>query len=207
MLLLAGLGNPGAKYENNRHNVGYMAVDEIVRRHSFGPWSTKFLGRVSEGRLSGEKVLVLKPTTLMNLSGQSVGEAMRFYKLAHEDVVVIHDELDLAPGKMKVKKGGGSAGNNGIKSVTQHIGADYRRVRIGIGHPGDKNKVASYVLRDFAKADRGWLADLIDAIADAAPKLAAHDDPGFMNDVALKLKPNEKKAPPPEGAPSSQEDD
>ena len=207
MLLLAGLGNPGAKYENNRHNVGYMAVDEIVRRHSFGPWSTKFQGRVSEGRLGSEKVLVLKPTTLMNLSGQSVGEAMRFYKLAHEDVVVIHDELDLAPGKMKVKKGGGSAGNNGIKSVTQHIGADYRRVRIGIGHPGDKNKVASYVLRDFAKADRDWLADLIDAIADAAPKLAAHDDAGFMNDVALKLKPNEKKAPPPEDAPSSQEDD
>ena len=193
MLLLVGLGNPGAKYERNRHNIGYMAVDDIVRRHSFGPWRARFQGLVSEGRLGSEKVLALKPATYMNLSGQSVGEAMRFYKLDLEDIVVIHDELDLAPGKMKVKKGGGSAGNNGIKSLTQHLGDGYRRVRIGIGHPGDKNRVADYVLRDFAKSDQDWIEDLIDAISGAAENLASGNDVGFMNDVALKIRPNEHK--------------
>jgi len=193
MLLLVGLGNPGAKHERNRHNIGYMAVDDIVRRHSFGPWRARFQGLVSEGRLGSEKVLALKPATYMNLSGQSVGEAMRFYKLDLEDIVVIHDELDLAPGKMKVKKGGGSAGNNGIKSLTQHLGDGYRRVRIGIGHPGDKNRVADYVLRDFAKSDQDWIEDLIDAISGAAENLASGNDVGFMNDVALKIRPNEHK--------------
>ena len=201
MLLLVGLGNPGQKYEHNRHNIGYVAVDEIVHRHSFGPWKSRFQGVVSEGRLGSKKVLALKPATFMNLSGQSVGEAMRFYKLGLEDVVVLHDELALEPGKMKVKAGGGSAGNNGIKSITQHIGQEYRRVRIGIGHPGDKNKVSGYVLHDFAKADQAWIDDLIPAISDAAPKLADGDDAGFMNDVARMLKPNNHKSAP-DGAPS-----
>ena len=195
MLLLVGLGNPGAKFERNRHNIGYMAVDEIVRRHSFGSWRARFQGLVSDGRLGSEKVLALKPATYMNLSGQSVGEAMRFYKLDLSDIVVIHDELDLAPGKMKVKTGGGSAGNNGIKSLTQHLGDGYRRVRIGIGHPGDKNRVADYVLRDFAKSDRDWMEDLIGAISESAEQLAANNDVGFMNDVALILRPNDHDKP------------
>jgi peptidyl-tRNA hydrolase, PTH1 family len=206
MLLLVGLGNPGQKYEHNRHNIGYVAVDEIVHRHSFGPWKSRFQGVVSEGRLGSKKVLALKPATFMNLSGQSVGEAMRFYKLGLEDVVVLHDELALEPGKMKVKAGGGSAGNNGIKSISQHIGPDYRRVRIGIGHPGDKNKVSGYVLHDFAKADQDWIDDLIPAMSDAAPKLADGDAAGFMNEVARILKPNIHKPNNPEttpdGAPS-----
>ena len=201
MLLLIGLGNPGQKYEHNRHNIGYVAVDEIVHRHSFGPWKSRFQGVVSEGRLGSQKVLALKPATFMNLSGQSVGEAMRFFKLGLEDVVVLHDELALEPGKMRVKTGGGSAGNNGIKSITQHIGAEYRRVRIGIGHPGDRDKVSSYVLHDFAKADRSWIDDLVPAISDAAPKLADGDDAGFMNDVARMLKPNNHTSAP-NGAPS-----
>ncbi|MBT3791051.1 MAG: aminoacyl-tRNA hydrolase [Alphaproteobacteria bacterium] len=201
MLLLVGLGNPGQKYEHNRHNIGYVAVDEIVHRHSFGPWKSRFQGVVSEGRLGSQKVLALKPATFMNLSGQSVGEAMRFFKLGLEDVVVLHDELALEPGKMRVKTGGGSAGNNGIKSITQHIGAEYRRVRIGIGHPGDRDKVSSYVLHDFAKADRSWIDDLVPAISDAAPKLADGDDAGFMNDVARMLKPNNHTSAP-NGAPS-----
>jgi peptidyl-tRNA hydrolase, PTH1 family len=201
MLLLVGLGNPGQKYEHNRHNIGYVAVDEIVHRHSFGPWKSRFQGVVSEGRLGSQKVLALKPATFMNLSGQSVGEAMRFYKLGLEDVVVLHDELALEPGKMKVKAGGGSAGNNGIKSITQHIGPEYRRVRIGIGHPGDKNKVSGYVLHDFAKADQAWIDDLIPAMSDAAPKLADGDDAGFMNEVARMLKPNKHKPNNPETTP------
>ena len=201
MLLLVGLGNPGQKDEHNRHNIGYVAVDEIVHRHSFGPWKSRFQGVVSEGRLGSQKVLALKPATFMNLSGQSVGEAMRFFKLGLEDVVVLHDELALEPGKMRVKTGGGSAGNNGIKSITQHIGAEYRRVRIGIGHPGDRDKVSSYVLHDFAKADRSWIDDLVPAISDAAPKLADGDDAGFMNDVARMLKPNNHTSAP-NGAPS-----
>jgi len=203
MLLLVGLGNPGAKYERNRHNIGYMAVDEIVHRHSFGPWRARFQGLVSEGKLGAEKVLALKPATFMNLSGQSVGEAQRFYKLGLDDIVVIHDELDLAPGKMKVKTGGGSAGNNGIKSLSQHLGPDYRRVRVGIGHPGDKNQVANYVLRDFSKSDQVWVDDLIDAISGAAEHLAAGDDVGFMNDVGRCLKPNEHA---PENKPKEQKD-
>ena len=203
MLLLVGLGNPGQKYENNRHNIGYVAVDEIVRRHSFGPWKSRFQGVVSEGRLGSQKVLALKPATFMNLSGQSVGEAMRFYKLGLEDVVVLHDELALEPGKMKVKAGGGSAGNNGIKSISQHIGQEYRRVRIGIGHPGDKNKVSGYVLHDFAKADQAWIDDLIPAMSDAAPKLADGDDAGFMNEVARMLKPNKHTPNKPETTPDS----
>jgi PTH1 family peptidyl-tRNA hydrolase len=185
MKLFVGLGNPGGGYARNRHNVGFMAADRIAARHGFGAWKGKFSGQLAEGHLDGEKCLLLKPTTYMNESGRAVGEAMRFYKLAPSDVTVFYDELDLAPGKIRVKSGGGAAGHKGIRSVTAHIGADFRRVRIGIGHPGSKAKVQGYVLRDFAKADAVWLEPLLDALADAAPKLARGDDSGFMNVVAL----------------------
>ncbi|MCC0033402.1 MAG: aminoacyl-tRNA hydrolase [Brucellaceae bacterium] len=189
MLILAGLGNPGAQYANNRHNAGFMAADAIARRHSFSPWTKKFSALVCEGQLGGEKTLLIKPQTFMNLSGQSAGEAMRFYKLSPADIVVLYDELDLAPGKLRVKTGGGTGGHNGIKSMDAHCGKDYRRVRIGIGHPGDKNLVHNWVLGDFAKADATWLDPLMDAIADAAPLLAKGDDAGFMNRVAVLTQP------------------
>lgn len=188
MLLFAGLGNPGAKYANNRHNVGFMAADAIARRHSFSPWTRKFQAEIAEGRLAGEKVLLIKPQTFMNLSGQAVGEAMRFYKLDPSAVTVLYDELDLAAGKVRVKVGGGSGGHNGIRSLDQHIGNGYRRVRIGIGHPGAKEMVHGHVLGDFAKADREWLETLLDAIADSADLLARGDDSGFMNRVTLALR-------------------
>ena len=190
MLLFAGLGNPGSKYAGHRHNVGFMAADAIARRHSFAPWTSKFNALAAEGRLGGEKVLLVKPQTFMNLSGQAVGEAMRFYKLMPDDLTVFYDEIDLVPGKVRVKRGGGSGGHNGIKSLDAHCGADYRRVRIGIGHPGDKARVHNHVLGDFAKADEAWLDALLDAIADAAPMLAAGDESGFMNKVALAVKPH-----------------
>jgi PTH1 family peptidyl-tRNA hydrolase len=185
MLIFAGLGNPGAQYKANRHNVGFMAADAIARRHSFSPWTKKFHGQVAEGTVGGEKVLLIKPQTFMNLSGQAVGEAMRFYKLTPADVVVLYDELDLAPGKVRVKTGGGAGGHNGIRSLDQHIGKDYRRVRIGIGHPGVKELVHSYVLGDFSKADRDWLEPLLDAIGDHADLLAKGDDNSFMNKLVL----------------------
>ena len=185
MLILAGLGNPGAQYQNNRHNAGFMAADAIARRHSFSPWTKKFKAAIAEGTIAGEKVLLVKPQTFMNLSGQSVGEAMRFYKLSPSDVAVLYDELDLAPGKVRVKVGGGAGGHNGIRSLDQHIGNAYRRVRIGIGHPGVKELVHSYVLGDFAKADQAWLEPLMDAIGEHAPLLAKGDDNSFMNKLAL----------------------
>lgn len=185
MLLLVGLGNPGPEYASTRHNIGFMAVDEIVRRHSFSPWKVKFQGEVSEGTIGGEKVVVLKPQTFMNLSGQSVGLAARYLKVTLGHIVVIHDELDLDPGRVKVKVGGGSGGHNGLKSIDAHLGRDYRRVRLGIGHPGDKNLVTPYVLHAFAKADQDWLRPLLDAVADGFPALAAGDDTGFMNKVAV----------------------
>ncbi|WP_274627985.1 aminoacyl-tRNA hydrolase [Arvimicrobium flavum] len=188
MLLFAGLGNPGSKYENNRHNVGFMAADAIARRHDFSPWSKKFQGLVAEGKLAGEKVLLLKPQTFMNLSGQSVGDAMRFYKLQPSDVTVFYDELDLVAGKVRVKVGGGAGGHNGIRSLDQHIGQNYRRVRIGIGHPGVKALVHNHVLGDFAKADGEWLEPLLETIADSADKLAKGDDSGFMNRVTVALR-------------------
>jgi len=184
MKLLVGLGNPGAKYAQNRHNIGFMAVDEIARAQGFGPWRSKFQGALSEGVLDGEKVLLLKPETFMNLSGQSVGAAMRFYKIDPADVVVFHDELDLAPGKLRVKRGGGHAGHNGLRSLHQHIGPDYERVRLGIGHPGDKRLVSNYVLGDFAKADSDWLDPLLEAIGRAAPYLAKGQNDRFMTAVA-----------------------
>jgi PTH1 family peptidyl-tRNA hydrolase len=203
MLLFAGLGNPGAKYANNRHNVGFMAADAIARRRSFSPWSKKFQGLIAEGNIGGEKIILIKPQTFMNLSGQSIGEALRFYKLEPSAVTVFYDEIELAAGKVRVKTGGGSAGHNGIRSLDQHLGKNYRRVRIGVGHPG-RDMVHGHVLGDFAKADREWLEVLLDAIADNAAMIAKGDENGFMNKITLtlrdKLQPTgEDDRPPPKG--------
>ncbi len=189
MKLFVGLGNPGAKYAGNRHNIGFLAVDRIAEDHGFAPWKTRFQGLVSEGRLGDERVALLKPGTFMNLSGQAVGEAARFYKLEPADIVVFHDELDLAPGKIRVKQGGGHAGHNGLRSLHAHIGEAYGRVRLGIGHPGHKDRVAGYVLSDFAKADQIWLDDLLRGISDGAVALAAGDGARFLNAVALRVNP------------------
>ena len=185
MRIIAGLGNPGPRYRDNRHNVGFMAADAIARRHAFSPWAKKFQALVSEGLLAGGKVLLMKPQTSMNLSGQAVGEAMRFYKLGPDALIVLYDELDLAPGKVRVKTGGGSGGHNGIRSLDAHCGNAYRRVRIGIGHPGARELVMPWVLGDFSRADAQWLDPLLAAIADAAPMLVGGDDNGFMNKVSL----------------------
>ncbi len=193
MLLLVGLGNPGGDYARNRHNIGFMAVDEIVRRHSFQPFRSKFNGELAEGRIGSQKVLVLKPQTYMNESGRSVGAAANFYKISAEDVLVIHDELDLEAGKIRMKSGGGHAGHNGLRSIHAHIGDGYRRLRMGIGHPGDKTKVTSHVLKDFAKADKEWLEPLLDSVSDHIGMALDGDAAGFQNRVALDLKPNEKK--------------
>ena len=187
MKLLVGLGNPGDKYARNRHNVGFMAVDRIAERNKFSPWKRKFQGFAADGEIAGEKVLLLKPETYMNESGRSVGEAARFLKVAPADIIVFHDELDLAPGKIKIKTGGGNAGHNGLRSLSAHIGNEYVRVRIGIGHPGSKDAVVHFVLHDFAKADAGCLDEMLDAIADASPRLAAGDQARFLTDVARKL--------------------
>ena len=189
MKLVVGLGNPGAKYAGNRHNIGFMALDRIAADHGFTPWRSRFQAEMSEGRLGAEKVVLLKPQTFMNLSGQSVGEAMRYLKLDPGDVIVFHDELDLAPGKCRMKLGGGHAGHNGLRSIHQHIGEAYHRVRLGIGHPGHKDRVAPYVLSDFAKADADWLEDLMRGISDGAAALVEGDGPGFQNKVALRMAP------------------
>jgi PTH1 family peptidyl-tRNA hydrolase len=189
MKLFAGLGNPGEKYAMNRHNVGFMAVDRIAEDHGFSPWRAKFQGRVAEGVLGGEKVVLLKPETFMNRSGQSVGEALRFYKLAPADLWVFHDEIDLAPGKLRVKQGGGHAGHNGLRAIHGHVTEAYGRVRMGVGHPGHKDAVPGYVLRDVPKADRDWLDDMLRGISDGAPDLAKGDTGRFQNAVALRLNP------------------
>ncbi|MFX0542173.1 aminoacyl-tRNA hydrolase [Roseovarius sp. S4756] len=189
MLIFAGLGNPGAKYAGNRHNIGFMALDRIASDHGFGPWKARFQGQTAEGRLGDNKVLLLKPETFMNLSGQSVGEAMRFFKLEAPDITVFHDEIDLAPGKVRVKDGGGHAGHNGLRSIHQHIGPHYTRVRMGVGHPGHKDAVPGYVLHDFAKADQDWLDDVLRGCSDGAPHLAAGDNGKFQNAVALRTAP------------------
>ncbi len=187
MQLWVGLGNPGAEHTMNRHNVGFMAVDAIAEVHGFGAVKRRFQGWTQEGRVGGEKILLLKPATYMNNSGQAIGEAMRFYKLAPEDVTVFYDELDLDPFRVKIKRGGGTAGHNGIRSTDAHIGPDFRRVRIGIGHPGDKARVTSYVLGNYAKAEIDPLTDVLGAIAAEADWLAKNDDARFMNEVALRL--------------------
>jgi PTH1 family peptidyl-tRNA hydrolase len=190
MLLLVGLGNPGARYARQRHNIGYMAVDAVARRYDFAPWRTRFSSLVSEGQLGTTKVLLLKPQTYMNLSGQAVAAAARFYKLPLHDVVVCHDELDLAAGKVRIKTGGGVAGHNGLRSVAEHLGTrEFRRVRFGIGHPGHKSLVTGHVLGDFDPADRDWVEPLLAAFVQAAPLLAAGDDAGCMNKIALLLQP------------------
>ena len=187
MKLFVGLGNPGSEYAKNRHNVGFLAVDEIARAHAFGPWKRKFKGIAADGEMAGEKILLLKPETYMNESGRSVGEAARFLKIAEKDIVVFYDEIDLAPGKLKVKTGGGNAGHNGLRSISAHLGNDYVRVRIGVGHPGMKELVARWVLSDFAKADREWLEPLLLSLAKAAPRLAKDDQSRFLTDVAKEL--------------------
>lgn len=195
MIIFAGLGNPGAKYARNRHNIGFMALERIAAEHGFAPWRRKFQAEISEGRLGSQKVLLIKPQTFMNNSGQAVGEALRFHKLTPADLTVFHDELDLAPGKLRLKQGGGHAGHNGLRSIHAHLGADYARVRLGIGHPGHKDKVAPYVLSDFAKADADWLDDLLRGIADGAVALAAGDGPRFQNAVALRTAPPRSSKP------------
>jgi PTH1 family peptidyl-tRNA hydrolase len=199
MKLFVGLGNPGNKYAGNRHNIGFMAVDRIQADHGFAPWRAKFQGQVSEGNLGGEKVILLKPETFMNLSGQSVGEAMRFYKLDSTDVTVFHDELDLPPFKVKLKLGGGHAGHNGLRSIHQHISPHYGRVRLGIGHPGHKDRVSPYVLSDFAKQEQKWLDDMLRGLSDGAKHLVADDNAKFTNAVALRTggaKPRAEKPAP-----------
>jgi PTH1 family peptidyl-tRNA hydrolase len=187
MRLFVGLGNPGAKYAHNRHNIGFTAVEEIARRHGFAPWRRRFQGVTSEGTLAGEKVILLLPGTFMNESGRAVQEAANFFKLAAGDIVVFQDELELPPAKVRVKVGGGIAGHNGLRSISAHIGNDYRRVRLGIGHPGVKELVHGYVLSDFPKDDRPWVEALCTAIADNAGLLADGRDSTFQNKVHLAM--------------------
>ncbi|MFC3582108.1 aminoacyl-tRNA hydrolase [Sphingomonas hylomeconis] len=187
MQLWVGLGNPGASYALNRHNVGFMVADTIADLYDFSPPKKQFLGWTQEGRVGTAKILLLKPATFMNESGRSVGEALRFYKLGTDALTVFHDELDLAPFKVKVKTGGGTAGHNGLRSIDQHLGPDFRRVRLGIGHPGHKDRVHGYVLGNYAKAEMDALAELLGAVAAEAPWLAAGDDGRFMSDVAVRL--------------------
>jgi len=200
MLIIVGLGNPGAEYKRHRHNVGFMAVDAIHRRHGFPPWRRRFHAEVSEGTLAGERTLLLKPQTFMNESGRAVGEAARFYKVEPEDIVVIHDEVDLPPSKIRMKTGGGTAGHNGLRSIAPTIGDGFRRLRIGVGHPGVKEMVPIHVLHDFAKTDAAWLDPLLDAIGDAAPLLAEGKDSTFANRLheALGAKEDPKKKAKPE---------
>ncbi len=197
MQIFAGLGNPGSQYAGNRHNIGFMAVDAIQRRHAFSPWSKKFKALVSEGEIAGERVLLIKPQTYMNLSGEAVGEAMRFYKLEPKDIVAIYDELDLIQGKARIKTGGGHGGHNGIKSLDAHCGREYRRLRLGIGHPGSKEQVHNHVLGDFSKNDRIWLEPLIEAIADNADMLVKGEDSQLLNKLTLATggKPEPEPAP------------
>jgi len=187
MLLLVGLGNPGERYVGNRHNIGFMALQAIAKRHGIGPWRRRFQGVACEGPIGGERALLLLPGTFMNESGRAVAEAVHFYKLPLDAVTVFHDEIDLPPAKVRVKTGGGIAGHNGLRSISEHIGNDYRRVRIGVGHPGNKDMVQHYVLSDFAKSERGWVEALLDIMADNADLLAGGEDATFQNKVHLAM--------------------
>jgi PTH1 family peptidyl-tRNA hydrolase len=187
MLLFVGLGNPGSRYVANRHNIGFVVVEEIAKRHGFAPWRRRFQGVATEGSIGSEKLLLLLPGTFMNESGRAVAEATNFYKLDRSDIVVFHDEIELRPAKVRVKIGGGNAGHNGLRSITEHIGNDYRRVRIGVGHPGVKELVHGHVLSDFAKSERDWVEALRDVIADNAGLLAKGQDPTFQNKVHLAM--------------------
>ena len=206
MHLIVGLGNPGDGYARNRHNIGFMAIDTLAIRHRFPPFRSKFNGLIADGDVDGERVLLLKPQTFMNRSGDSVAAAVRFYKLAPEDVTIFYDDLDLAPGKVRVKRGGSNGGHNGLRSIDPAIGTNYRRVRLGIGHPGHKDKVTRHVLSDFHKSDEAWLVPLLDAAADNAALLVRGDEAGFMNKVALAVAParaapeaSEETRPAPKG--------
>lgn len=192
MHLIVGLGNPGAEYAGHRHNIGFMAVDEIARQHNFPPFRSKFSAQLAEGMIDGEKVLLLKPQTFMNRSGDAVSQAVKFYKLTPADISVLHDELDLAPGKVRIKSGGGNGGHNGLRSIESHLGKDFVRVRLGIGHPGHKDRVHSHVLSNFHKADGEWLEPLLDALAKNAVLLAKGDAAGLMNKLALALPSSDK---------------
>lgn len=189
MKLIVGLGNPGTKYARNRHNIGFMAVDRMAADHGFPAWKAKHRGSVTEGRFGSARAVLLRPETFMNKSGDSIVAAMQFYRLEPKDVIVLHDELDLAPGKVKFKMGGGHAGHNGLRSIHAHLGPDYGRVRLGIGHPGHKDRVAGYVLHDFAKTDAEWLDDVMRGVSDGAPYLSAGDAAKFMNAVSLRTAP------------------
>jgi PTH1 family peptidyl-tRNA hydrolase len=187
MRLLVGLGNPGAEYARNRHNIGFMAVDAVRSRHGIPPWRRRFHGVATEGELAGERVVLLLPGTFMNNSGLAVAEAAHFYKIGTGDVVVFHDEIELPSGKVRVKTGGGNAGHNGLRSISSHVGNDYRRVRIGVGHPGVKEQVHNHVLGDFAKAERPWVEAVCDIIAENAGLIATGDDANFQNKVHLAM--------------------
>jgi PTH1 family peptidyl-tRNA hydrolase len=190
MRLLVGLGNPGSRYSRNRHNIGFMAVEAIARRHGFPGFRSRFKGELAEGTIAGQRVLLLKPQTYMNASGESVGDAARFYKILHSEILVIHDEIDLRPGKLRVKLGGGSAGHNGLRSIDALVGADYWRVRIGVGHPGVKELVQPYVLQNFSAADfTDWVEPLLGAVAETVPLLVSGAPDAFMSEVARRLAP------------------
>ncbi|MDJ0919633.1 MAG: aminoacyl-tRNA hydrolase [Henriciella sp.] len=194
MLIFVGQGNPGPKYAGNRHNLGFMVMDRIAEEHGFGPWRAKFQSQVCEGKVEGQKILLMKPETFYNETGRAAQAAANFYKLAAEDVTVFHDEIDLAPGRLRVKRGGGHSGNNGIRSMMAHIGADVRRVRIGVGHPGDKSRVMPYVLSDFSRTDQDWRDALIEACAKALPLLVDVSDERFQTEV-MRLAPAPKHDP------------
>jgi len=200
MLLIVGLGNPGADYARHRHNIGFMALDALAEAYGFTAWRSKYASEIAEGQLGSTKVMLQKPQTFMNRSGIAVAQAANFYKLGLDDLLVLHDELDLAPGKVRIKAGGGVAGHNGLRSIAASVGSkDFKRVRLGIGHPGDKARVTGHVLGNFSVADRDWLAPLLDAIVAAAPLLAAGDDAGCMNKIALATKPPRPKPPAADG--------
>jgi len=205
MFLVVGLGNPGPGYAKNRHNIGFMAVDEVVRRHGFGPWRRRFQGELAEGVIAGTKTLALKPQTYMNNSGTSVSAAARFYKIPLERVFVIYDEIDLTPGKMRVKRGGGAGGHNGIRSIDAHAGKDYWRIRMGVGHPGDKNLVHGYVLSDFTKAEAPRMATFCEAVAEYLPLMLEGDDGAFMSKVAQAMNPPRPKPERKNGAPENKD--
>jgi len=193
MQIFVGLGNPGQQHQMNRHNIGFMAVDEIANANSFGPWRSKFQGLFCEGRIGNQRVIILKPSTFMNLSGQSVGEISRFYKINSQDITVFHDELDLTPGKCRFKLSGGHAGHNGLKSIHSHIGENYKRIRLGIGHPGQKDMVSKYVLENFSKKEQQWLEKLLKKIAAEAAHLANDDSEKFISKISLNSKNDNKK--------------
>ena len=192
-MLFVGLGNPGSQYEKNRHNVGFMAVSRIVENHSFSPWKNKFRGSISNGLLRNQKIIILKPNTFMNLSGQSVGEVIRFYKIPSSKVIVFHDEIDFPLGKLKFKSGGGHAGHNGLRSISEHIGSDYIRIRIGVGHPGNKNAVANYVLGDFSKVEQETITQILKVISTEAPDLTLENATDFGKSISEKIQKNTSK--------------